>query len=248
MYYENGSFSLFYEKYGTSKNTILILPGWGDTRNTFNYLIENLKEDFTIYIIDNPPFGNSKIKEEDLTIYDYTNLIREFMLHEDITNPIIIAHSFGGRIATLLSSYYKDPIKKLILINIAGIKHKNPIKKYSYKLFKKLIKIIPNKLRKKINTYLLKKYSSSDYYSLDNNMKKTFQNIVNEDLTKYLKDINQETLILWGELDDATPLKDAYKIRKRIKNSELIVFKGANHYSYLNYPLLTLNIIKSFLK
>ena len=43
MYYKNGSFEIYYEKYGNKKNTILILPGWGDTRKTFNYLIDNLK-------------------------------------------------------------------------------------------------------------------------------------------------------------------------------------------------------------
>lgn len=251
MYYENGSFRIYYEKYGNKKNTILILPGWGDTKNTFNFLINNLSKNNTVYIIDNPGFGKSTTKEENLTIYDYTSAIRELMLQEKINNPIIIAHSFGGRIATLLAGYFNENIKKLILIDIAGIKPKKTIKQRlkqtSYKILKRLTKLLPLKHRRKVNTYLLKKYSSTDYYNLPDNMKKTFQNIVNTDLKFCLKDIKQETLILWGQDDDATPLKDAYIFRKKIKNSALIIFRKASHFSYLDYPILTLDIINNFI-
>ena len=252
MYYKNGNFKLFYEKYGSGKQVILILPGWGDTRPTFNYLIQQLSKDNTVYIIDNPGFGNSEIIQNNLTIYDYASLIREFMLHEKINNPIIIAHSFGGRITTLLTGYYKDKIKKLILIDIASIRQKRNIKKiiktYTYKLLKRLTYILPKNYRKKAQNRLLKLFSSADYFKLKDNVKKTFQNIVNEDLFSYLKSINTETLILWGEKDKDTPLKDAYKIKKEIKNSELIIFKNASHFSYLEYPTITLNIINEFIK
>lgn len=252
MYYENGSFKLYYEKYGNEKESILILPGWGDTRKTFDYMINNLKRNYTVYIIDNPPFGNSEVLEEDLTIYDYTNLIREFILHERINNPTIIAHSFGGRIATLLASYYNEKIKRLILIDIAGIKPKKTIKstlkKYTYKILNKITKLLPKKLKLKTNTYLLKIFSSSDYYNLDDNMKKTFKNIINEDLKKYLDNIDTKTLILWGEFDKSTPLRDAYIINKKIKKSELIIFRKSNHFPYLDYPNITLDIINNYLK
>ena len=59
MYYENGSFKLYYEKYGNEKESILILPGWGDTRKTFYNIISHLKDKYKIYIIDYPGFGNS---------------------------------------------------------------------------------------------------------------------------------------------------------------------------------------------
>ena len=127
MFYNQDDYSIYYEKHGQGEKVILILPGWGDTRKTFTYLINQLKEDFTIYIIDYPGFGNSPFPNHDLTIYDYTNIIRDFLYDKKITNPIIIAHSFGGRIATLLSGYYKEQINKLILIDTAGIKRRKKL-------------------------------------------------------------------------------------------------------------------------
>ena len=38
MYYNKDDYSIYYEKYGKSEKTILILPGWGNTRKTFDYI------------------------------------------------------------------------------------------------------------------------------------------------------------------------------------------------------------------
>ena len=114
MYYNKNNYAIYYEKIGHNEQTIVILPGWGDTRKTFNFLINELKENYTIYIIDYPGFGNSPFPNHDLTIYDYTNIIRDFLIEKNINNPTIIAHSFGGRIATLLTGYYKEKINKYV--------------------------------------------------------------------------------------------------------------------------------------
>ena len=65
-------------------------------------MIESLKEKYTIYILDYPSFGNSDTINEELTIYDYTIIIEKIIKKEKIINPTIIAHSFGGRIASIL--------------------------------------------------------------------------------------------------------------------------------------------------
>ena len=78
-------------------------------------------------------------------------------------------------------------------------------------------------------------------------MHQTFKNIVNENLKKYIKYIKEETLILWGEHDLDTPLKDAMYLNKKIKNSALITLPRAGHFSYIEYRELTINIIEKFI-
>ena len=240
-----------YEKYGNSKNTILILPGWGNTRETFNTMIEELKENNTIYIIDYPGFGKSPISKETLTIYDYANIIEKLIKKLKIKNPTIIAHSFGGRLASILIGSKRINCNKLILIDVAGIRRfnlKRFLKEKLYKLLKKCTNLLSRKAKEKTQQKLFKHFSSSDYKELSPIMRKTFQNIIKEDLTKYYKSIKTETLIIWGELDEETPLKDGKKIHKIIKNSGLIIFPKANHFPYLNYPILFNKIIKEFTK
>ena len=251
MYFNNKDVSIYYEKYGNNKKNILILPGWGNTRTTFTNII-NFFKDNTIYIIDYPGFGNSPIPEKELTIYDYTNLVRDFLDEMQIKNPIIIAHSFGGRIATLLTGYYKEKIDKIIMIDAASIKPRKSIKvlikQTTYKVLKKLTYLLPKLKQEYYRQKLLKIFGSTDYQNLPNNMHKTFKNIVNENLIYYLKNIESETLLLWGKLDKDTPLKDGYKMNNLIKNSALIIFPKGNHFSYLQYPYLTNKIIFEFIK
>ena len=243
--------SIYYEIYGNSDNSILILPGWGNTRETFTNIINLLKDKYKIYILDYPFFGNSPTLNKELSIYDYSELIYNFIKDNSIINPIIIAHSFGGRISSILISKYKLKVNKLILIDVAGIKRFNIkifFKTKIYKLLRKLTILLPKNIRFRIRNKLLKIFSSNDYLNVPSIMKKTFQNIIKEDLRKYYKSINTETLIIWGDNDLDTPLKDGLYLKRIIKNSEIIIYKNANHFSYLNYPYLTNKILEKYLK
>ena len=251
MYFNKDTTSIYYEKHGNGKNNILILPGWGDTRKTFNFMIDYLKNDYTIYILDYPGFGRSIFPDYDLTIYDYANIIRSFIDEVKINNPIIIAHSFGGRLASLIAGYYKDKIDKLILIDVAGIKPKKNI----FKLFKQLLYTFLKKLKtfipkRKRNIYLRKLiniFGSGDYKLLDKNMYNTFKNIVNEDLKYVIKNIDTKTLIIWGKKDKDTPLKDGKLYNRLINDSSLIILPNAGHFSYLNYPVLVNKLIYDYI-
>ncbi len=251
MYYNKDDISMYYEKYGDGNKSIIILPGWGDTRKTFNFMINSLKDNYSVYIVDYPGFGKSIFPDKDLTIYDYANIIRDFIKNENINNPIIIAHSFGGRIATLISGYYKDKIDKLIMIDTAGIKSfKGPIKllkQYIYKFLKKLNIFIPKRKRNLYLKKLIKIFGSSDYRNLNSNMYNSFKNIVNEDLKYYIKNIDTTTLIIWGKLDRDTPLRYGKYLHKKIRKSSYVVLAKAGHFSYLDYPTYTNKLISDFL-
>lgn len=245
-------FNIYYEKYGLGKQNIIILPGWGDNRSTFKHIISFLEKYFTIYIIDYPGFGKSTFPNRDLTMDDYTNLIVNFMNVKDIKNPIIIAHSFGGRIAISLSGKKKIKLNKIILIDSAGIKprktFKQRLKQRAYKILKKIKYLLPKKCKEKYISFLIKIFGSNDFKNLNSNIRKTFINIVNADLKAYLKNILVPTLLIWGENDFDTPINDAYIMQKEIPDSGLVILEKASHFSYLDYPSYTNNIINEFIK
>lgn len=245
-------FNIYYEKYGTGKSNIIILPGWGDTRSTFNGMIEILKQFFTVYILDYPGFGNSSFPNRDLDIYDYATLIKDFITINGIDNPIIIGHSFGGRIGIILTGLYKIQIKKMILIDAAGIKHKKKLKvrfkQILYKFLKKIGNIFPKKTKKIYLNKLISIFGSTDFKNLNQNIRTTFIKVINEDLIKYLKDINTSTLLIWGEHDNDTPLDDGKIMNVKIEDSGLIIIPNSGHFPYLEYPYYINKIILEFLK
>ncbi len=237
MFFKYKDISMYYETLGNHSKSLLILPGWGDTRNTFTNLSAFLSNYFTVYIIDYPGFGNSTFPSRDLTIFDYSDLIYEFIKELNLDDPILIGHSFGGRIITVLTGYYQYKFSNIILMDSAGIKPKTTIKKLlhklSYKIAKKIGKLLPKKHQKKYYKNLFSKYASTDYQTLPINMRKTFQNVINTDLKNYLKYINSKVLIIWGNNDYDTPIKDAKIINNKIKNSELIIIDNVGHFPYL---------------
>ena len=252
MYVTINDITLYYEKYGNKKFNILILPGWGNTRKTFDYMINFLKNFATIYIIDFPGFGKTKFPSRDLTIYDYANLIKDFISYNSISNYAIISHSFGTRISLILCGMLNSLNDKLIIIDGAGIKEKkklhDKIKTIIYKILKKLKILLPRKIKNKYLNKLNSIFGSTDYNNLDNKMKNTFIKVVNEDLTYLLRNIKQETLLIWGENDLDTPLESGKIMEQLLDNGTLITLKNTGHFSYLENPVLVNKIIFEFLK
>ena len=252
MYYTYDEVSIYYEIHGNGKKKMVILPGWGDTRSTFRYLIDYFKNDYQIYILDYPGFGKSSCLNQDFDIFDYAKMISSFLNDLDIKNPILLSHSFGGRIAILLSGYHQIKIDKMIMISSAGIKPKKKLRSifrtYLYKTLKKCKMFFPKLKREIYLKRLFNYFASSDYNALPTNMMTTFKNIVNKDLTIYLKQMKTETLLLWGKLDEDTPLQDGLKMNELINDSTLIVLEHCSHYVYLQDPNRMHLIIEEFIK
>ena len=212
---------------------LIFLHGWGSDLKTFDKLTAQLNEDFTIYQIDLPGFGLSEIKEA-YSVSDYAEIINKFCLKLKITNPIIVGHSFGGRIAIIYASKYK--LKKLVLVASPGIKERfNLIKWFKIKIYK---------LSKKINLKL--NMGSTDYKNASNVLKDVLVKAVNYDLGDDLSKINCETLLIYGKKDRSVPLYIGKKINNKIKNSGIVVM-DTGHFPYIERFRAFLVILKSFI-
>lgn len=213
---------------------LVMLHGWGMDLHTFDNVCRELSEDFTVYQIDLPGFGES-ILPFAFTIDDYVDIINEFIIKLKIVNPILVGHSFGGRIAMKYASLYK--VSKLILIASPGVKEKFSLIKY--------LRIKTYKLVKKLKIDL--KMGSKDYKKANPILKKTLVLAVNEDLSIYLSMINAPTLLIYGANDRVVPLYIGKKINKLIKNSGIAIIPNANHFPYIEKFRYFMIVIKHFL-
>ena len=78
-------------------------------------------------------------------------------------------------------------------------------------------------------------------------LRQTLVKVVNEDLTAVLPNIAASTLLIYGENDTATPVRDAKVIESRIPDSGLCIIKDAGHWAFVEKPGEVTAIIKSFL-
>ena len=232
-----------YLKFGNSSDFIVFLHGWGANKNSFIWLKDNFSDKSLIFV-DFPGFGDSPEPENPYYVSDYVKILKEILDNYEIKCLILVGHSFGGRVAIKFSFLYQNEYEKfkVCLVDSAGILPKRGIKfYYNYHKFKFYKKFFPNSKK-------IKNFGSSDYRKLSNIMKQTFIRIVNEDLSFYAKHINAKTLIIWGKKDKETKLYMAKKLKKLIKNSKLVVFKDAGHFSYLDKPLDFTLLLDSFIK
>lgn len=212
-----------YVQYGTGKDVVL-LHGWGQNIQMMDPLGKLLKN-CRITILDLPGFGSSMEPSFAYNISDYASLLHEFLKELKIDNPILIGHSFGGRIAIYYASMYQ--VSKLVLFGSPFIKRENDSLKL--KVFKSLKKIkFLNNLAEVMKNHL----GSEDYKNASGVMRQILVNTVNTDLSSNASKITCPTLLIWGNNDEAVPVSEAKKLESLIDDSALIVLNGT-HYCYL---------------
>jgi len=229
-----------YIQYGNPKGKdIILLHGWGQNIEMMKPLGDNL-EDYHITILDFPGFGESEEPKAALTIYDYEEILEELLNDLKIRNPIVMGHSFGGRVAIVYAS--RNKVEKLVLFGAPCIR--NERKSTKEKVLKGLKKL-PG--MNGIGEYMKKFIGSDDYRNASPVMRETLVNTVNEDLTECAKRIEAPTLLIWGTLDTAAPIEDAKKLEGLLIDGALIELPGCTHYAYLEALPQVINILNNFL-
>ena len=204
-----------------------------------------------VFNIDLPGHGKSDEPPAVWGIELSTQLVEKLLDRLGIERPILLGHSFGGRIAILLSS--RRDVRKVVLVDAAGVKPRRSLKYYfkvySYKTVKHLLPLL---FGKKKGGELLDRYrgrsGSSDYNNATPMMRAILSKCVNEDLKHVMPDIKAPTLLIWGENDTATPLSDAKTMERLIPDAGLASFPGCGHYSFLDNPAGFKAVLKEFLK
>lgn len=235
--------NVYYEKSGRKGKKVVLLHGWGQNTTMMSFIAEALSKHFIVYNIDFPGFGKSDEPTSVWGCEDYTEFLHDFCVKNKIDNPILIAHSFGCRIAVRYA--YKYGAYKMVLTGAAGIRDSRHvlwyIKTYSYKLAKK---ILPKSVVEKYQN----KVGSEDYNNTSGIMRQTFVKVVNDDIKSLLKDVDAETLLVFGELDEATPLSKGKLMEKLMPNATLVVFENDDHFAYFKQGARFNAVLDAFLR
>jgi pimeloyl-ACP methyl ester carboxylesterase len=231
-----------YIQYGKGKKNIVLLHGWGQNIEMMNPLGTKLENSATITVIDLPGHGGSSEPKEAITIYDYCDIVKTLLDKLKIVKPILIGHSFGGRVAIVFASQYDT--EKLILLGAPCIRKKSK-PSFKVKLLKSLKKV-PG--LNKLEGIAKKHIGSRDYRNASEVMRQILVNTVNEDLSECAKKIECPTLLIWGSNDSEAPLEEAQELETIMKDAGLVVYDGGSHYTYLEFLNPVCNVIRTFIK
>ena len=233
---------------------LLMLHGWGSNLQAFQCLVPALTEKYKVVRLDFPGFGKSSPVPRVFGVDDYVDITVKFIQQLGLSKLSLAGHSFGGRVIIQLNSRKNLPfaIEKNILIDSAGILPQKTLKKTVrqkvFKVGKRFLSLPPMKAAfpaalDKFRAH----FGSADYNAATGFLRDTMVKVINEDLQPYLAEIQRPTLLIWGDQDTATPMRDAHIMEKEIPDAGLVVVKNAGHFSFLKDPYLVIAVIQSFL-
>lgn len=227
-----------YKQYGEGSDVVL-LHGWGQNIQMMDPIGNYLKANHKITIVDLPGFGLSEEPDSVWGVNEYVLLLEELFEFLKIREPILIGHSFGGRLTQVYAS--RNKTNKIVLFGSPCVRHNYTSKKQS--LFKALKKV---KLLKPIAEIMKKHLGSPDYKNATPRMRDVLVKVVNEDLSEYAKKVSCPALLIWGENDQAVPVSEAKELDELLKDSALIVLPGT-HYCYLENLHQVIDILNNFI-
>jgi len=229
----------------------LILHGWGSRADNWVRTAERISQ-FGVKVIipDLPGFGKTEAQKNAWGVDEYLNFVKNFADSLGLKSFYILGHSFGGGLALKFTVKFPDKVDKLFLAAAACFRRETGRKMVLRKTAKffKVLCFLPfySFFRRAFYKFIV---GRSDYVHLrEGPIKNSYLKIIQEDLSPVLPLVQKETIIIWGDKDSITPLKNAYLIKEKIKRSKLIIVPGQNHDLERKAPKELSDIVISNLK
>lgn len=221
--------------------SLVLLHGWNQNIEMMMPIGEKFFDRYNVLIIDLPGFGKSSEPSHSWNVYEYADCVKQMVDDLGLDKIILMGHSFGGRVGLIYASIYD--VYKLICFASPYCKElkKLPLKTKIYKYLKNIscLKWLAN---------IMKNYiGSTDYKNATEVMRGVLVQSINLEMVEDVKKIKAPTLLIWGSLDTAVPLKRAYELESLIKNAAVVVYEGATHYAYLERINEVIKVIDNFI-
>lgn len=234
-------------------DVVLLLHGWGADITLYRSIIDALVPIKRVAALDMPGFGKTPEPPEPWCVDDYADFVLKFIETLETDRLSIIVHSFGGRVFFKINARENLPfvIERAALIDSAGILPKKFLKqKISLRCYKIGRAVMSTRAMRFLYPDAVedmrRKRGSADYNNATPVMRATLVKVVNEDSEPLMPLVKCPTLLIWGDLDTATPLSDARRMEELIADAGLVICEGAGHFSFAQQPAKVNGALKSF--
>jgi pimeloyl-ACP methyl ester carboxylesterase len=228
--------------------TVVLVHGWGGNLGSLEELREKLTGfGYLVYNLELKGFGETGEPEEPWGVNDYSNYIIKFCTSQKISKPILVGHSFSGKIVLDIAANKMFELGKIVLIGADGIYPNFSLRNTVFRFLSAVKRLLPEALQdalaRKYYKYILKKV---DFIKTSDVMRKTLIKCEKIYYDNRLDQIKIPTLIIWGARDKITPLWMGELIHKGIAGSRFEVIEDIGHAIPLKNPGYIAELIKSF--
>jgi pimeloyl-ACP methyl ester carboxylesterase len=212
------------ERFGRGPDRVVAMHGWGRNRSDWAPTLDGLDG----IALDLRGFGSAPPPEEGWSSAEYAQDL--LPLIESLDRPVLVGHSFGGRVAARITALRPELVGGLLLTGTPLIRRGGAKKPpFGYRAAKLAHRV--GVLSQERMDAARRQYGSADYKAAEGVMREVLVRTVNEDYTDVLsrlRDYAGRIELVWGEHDTAAPVDTAREIAERV-NGELTVVAGSAH-------------------
>ena len=234
----------------------VFVHGYLGSSKMWNFQKEFFSKHYRVIIPALPGFGEShNVKSLD-SINKMARQIIDLLDQKNIDKFNLIGHSMGGMIVQEITKLIGDRVNKLICFATGSIGEIpgrfETIDETREKLKKDGIEVSFSRVPKK---WFVKGDKDKNYFLCKNAVKDVSLEAADNALLAMknwrgkedLKNIKNETLIIWGDKDTSYNFDQVDTLKKNIKNSRLEIFKDCAHNVHLEQPDQFNNLVQKFI-
>lgn len=232
--------------------TVVLIHGLGQ-QASLDWLpvLHTLARHYRVLIFDLPGFGRSDRADAGLSPKKYADLLHWLILQHTNEPVFVVGHSLGGAIALRHSYDYPEQVRRLLLIDAAGILQTTvfarhlalvPGKVDAPKALRRLVERGSRALNRVSGRFqdmtadsagLLAALANSDrargLLYRDNSNVNAALGLVNEDFSPIVREVRVPVWILWGEHDPVAPLRTGRALKWLLPQAQLDILAGVGH-------------------
>jgi pimeloyl-ACP methyl ester carboxylesterase len=222
--------ALFAEVYGGGTPNVLALHGWGRRGRDFAAVLDGL----TGMAPDLPGFGASPVPDEVIGADAYADIVTGILDSFD-RPPVLVGHSFGGRVAVCLAAKHPDRVGPLVLTGVPLIRlepDRRPAIGYRLVRWLNRVGVVSDGRLEREK----RRRGSADYRAATGVMRDILVKVVNESYESQLAEITSPVRLVWGADDTEVPVAVAQTARSLIREASLDVLPGVGHFVPVQAP------------
>lgn len=193
---------VFAERFGSEPARVVALHGWARNRSDWLGALDGLDA----LALDLPGFGAAPAPEDAWSTAEYATWLAGVL--ETLDRPVLVGHSFGGRVAIHLAASRPELVRGVVLTGVPLYPIPATGKpKPAYRLgrWAHARGLIPERRMEALR----QKYGSADYRAAQGAMRGVLVKAVNEDYSPQVAQAAAHEVpirLVWGEHDTAAPV------------------------------------------
>lgn len=216
---------VFGRRYASEPPSVVALHGWGRSSVDFDRALAGM----AATAIDLPGFGASPAPDRVIGAAGYAERVAP-LLEELPTPPVIVGHSFGGRVAVALAADRPELVGGLVLTGVPLLRLTPPRRPpFGYRLARTAhrIGVLPDAWMESLR----RRRGSADYRAAEGVMREVLVKAVNESYERELAALAGPVRLVWGADDTEVPPAVAERALELLSGADghLRVVPGVGH-------------------